>query len=147
MRNGEIAAATVAAASSAAIMLRIFLRKSLPLIGQIVLRKDSGDGTHRHACATVDTFHWINEELRRLFKAALILARVDAVNGAGVHACCVLHTDAWFRDYVCHKCALLNQTAAPEMGSAVTTVTDLQGGRKYGVRAGQCHPKEGRNDD
>src|SRR5437762_4408788 len=56
----------------------IQFRVVLPLLGQIVQRKNRRDRTDGHASAAVDTFHGVNVELRNLLKAGppIVVGRV-----------------------------------------------------------------------
>lgn len=76
----------------------------LPLLGQVIQRKDRGDRADRYTGAAVDTLHWIDVKLRDLVEAgpailvSRILLRVDTVYRAGIDAGSVFCFDAGFGD-------------------------------------------------
>lgn len=87
-------------AGSSTVMRSIHLLKSSPLIGQIVKCENGRHGADRNACATINAFHRIDEELLRLAEFRLIFAWVNAIDRAGVHARGVLDPNARFGNYI-----------------------------------------------
>jgi len=85
------------------IILRISLGEALPLLRQIIQRKNSRDWAHWDTGSAVDTLDRINVEHLLGGVRLFILLRVNAIYGTGVHACCVFCPNAGFCDYVCHK--------------------------------------------
>jgi hypothetical protein len=74
----------------------------LPLLWQILQRKNGRNRTHGYAGSAINTFDRIDEELIFGGKSFLILPGMDAVNGTGIHASSVFHVDARLGDYVSH---------------------------------------------
>jgi hypothetical protein len=76
--------------------------KVIPLLGQIVQRKNRGHWADGHAGAAIDALHRIDVELRDFLEARTaiivrcVLLRVDAIYGAGIDAGGVLYSDAGF---------------------------------------------------
>ena len=74
----------------------------LPLLGQVVQRKNRGHRTDRYTGAAIDAFHGINVELGNVveYGAAVVIGRillgVDAINGTGVDAGGIFGPDAGF---------------------------------------------------
>jgi hypothetical protein len=84
-------------------------RVMFPLLGEIIQRKNRGDRADGHACAAIDTLHWIDVELRDFFKAgaAILIGRVllgmDAIYRAGINTGSILDPDAGFGNDIGHK--------------------------------------------
>lgn len=89
-------------AASAIVVLCIFLRVLAPPWGKVFERENCCYRTYRYAGATIDTFNWINVELRVGSKAIFILSWVDAIHRAGIHTGGVFHPNTWFCNNVCH---------------------------------------------
>jgi hypothetical protein len=85
---------------SAAVMCGIHPRKLAPLIRQIVQCEYRRHRADRNACATVDAFHRIDEELLRSFEIRLILAWMNAIDRAGVYTRRIFDPNAWLGDYI-----------------------------------------------
>ena len=86
-----------------AVILSVPLGEALPLLRQIIKRKDGRHRADGHTSAAIDTFNRINVEHLFFGVRGLILLRMDAVHRAGDHAGGVLGPDARFCDYVSHK--------------------------------------------
>ena len=78
------------------------LGEARPLLGQVVLREDSRNGTNRNARAAIDALDRIDVDHINLTEIRFIFFRVDAIYRAGVYARGVFGSDAGFCDYVCH---------------------------------------------
>src|SRR6266849_2114695 len=80
----------------------------LPLLGQVIQRKNRRDRADRHARAAIDALYGIDVELRDIIEARTaivigrVLLRVDAIYRAGIDAGGVLYSDTGFGNDVCH---------------------------------------------
>ena len=81
---------------------RVEFRIGLPLLGQVVQRKDRGDWTDRHARTAIDAFHGIDVQLLDFLEAGAavvvggVLFGVDAIDGTGIDTGSVFRPDAGF---------------------------------------------------
>ena len=82
-------------------------RVLLPLLGQVIDRKNRRDGADRNAGAAIDAFHGINVELGNVVEGCpsvvigRVLLRVYAIYGAGIDTGRVLYPDAGFGNDIC----------------------------------------------
>src|ERR1035441_1154570 len=79
-------------------------REALPLLRQIVERKDRRNRANRNARAAIDAFHRVDVKQLRFRVVGLILLGMNAIDRAGVDAGGILGADAGFCYYVCHWC-------------------------------------------
>jgi hypothetical protein len=81
----------------------------LPLLGQVIDRKNRRDRTDRYASAAIDAFHRIDVELGDCIEPGTtviigcLFFWVNAIYGAGIDAGGVLYPDAGFRNDECHE--------------------------------------------
>src|SRR5436190_23434746 len=81
---------------------RVFRGVLVPLLGQIVQRKDGRYRAHRYASATIDTLYRIDVEEFGSFVRRLVLLRMNAIGRASVDAGSIFGSNTGFSDYVCH---------------------------------------------
>ena len=84
--------------------LGVLLGELGPLLGEIVRRKDRGNGANRHASAAIDTFDRVDVKHLGVSELPFILLRMNAIYRASVDAGGILGSNAGLCNYICHKC-------------------------------------------
>src|SRR5258707_441864 len=80
----------------------------LPLLGEVVERKNCGHRADRYASSAIDALHGIDVKLRDLLEAqaaivvGVIFLWVDAIYRTGIDASGIFCPDAGFGDDICH---------------------------------------------
>jgi hypothetical protein len=77
--------------------------KVLPFLGQVIGSIDGGHWACRYAGAAIDTFHWVDVELRLRPKCRFIFPRVNAIHGTGVYASGIFGSNAGLSNDKCHN--------------------------------------------
>src|SRR5208283_5346216 len=84
-------------------VLRVAFGVFLPLLRQVVERKNRRYRTHRYARAAVDTLDRIDIDHLFCRELLAVLLGVDAVHRTGIDASRVLRADTGLRDHIGHK--------------------------------------------
>src|SRR5438445_9288032 len=87
----------------AAKILGVLVRVLFPFFRQVIEGKNGGYRTHRHARATINAFHRINEQHVGTLKLRFVLFGMDAIHWTCIHAGRVLGPDARLCNHICHK--------------------------------------------
>jgi hypothetical protein len=82
-------------------MLRVHFNRAFVFFRHVIQREDGIGGAYRNAGAAINAVVRVDIELRGLFKAGLIFARMNAVNRANVNALFVFRTS--LDNYVSHE--------------------------------------------
>src|SRR5271163_2594214 len=82
---------------------RIFRRKLVPLLRQIVEREDGRYRAYRHARAAIDALHRINVEQRFSRVLGIIFLGMNAIHRTRIHTSRVFGVNARLCNHVSHK--------------------------------------------
>jgi hypothetical protein len=88
-------------------VVRVNLNISLPLLGNLVIRKNGFHGTLWNTRSTVNTFFGIDVKLSGIFEFGFITPGMDTIHGARLNASSILGINARLSDYERHPALLL----------------------------------------